>query len=310
MNVILERLSSDRLIILVCFILSIFLWISSQLSKTINHRIALNVEYLSPKSMALATALPSTLEFDITGTGWVFLFSSLKNNSKWELQLPNEKEVVLSESDIYKMINRDFQLEGLELSGLYPQHIFIKQDSLIQKSVPLDAKVEIQPLEGYVISSNYSFEPSNVNLSGPEEMLSKLDYWSLGKLKLSQKKNELELSETITIDAGNPLLQVEPKEIEVFVEFEELTEKSFQIPIQVDTSIKKIDRIFPKVIKLTARLGLSKFNHINASDFELGIELDSINVSNTYVVKIVKAPKDIKILDLSPSYVDIYFKDE
>ena len=230
MNEIIRKVSNDKLIIFVCFIIAVFLWISSQLSKTIHHKVELGLNFQSAANMALASDLPKTMELKVKGTGWALLFSDLRHQTLWNHQLSDQKEIILSEADITKILINDFELENIELSNLIPSHLFIKQDSLVHKKVPIQSNMIITANEGFVQKVTPYFTPNEIKLTGPAQMLSKIDYWSVGEIELKQDLTNLKSLKTIDLISGNKLLNIIPKNVTVSTEFEELTEKSFNIP--------------------------------------------------------------------------------
>jgi hypothetical protein len=106
-------------------------------------------------------------------------------------------------------------------------------------------------------------------------------------------------------------IRVEPKKVNLKIPVERFTEKKIKIPITVVNRPQGSNlKIFPSDAEVSFLVGLSDYETITQSDFDVVVVFDSAQTQQTLEVILRKQPEYIQQLRISPPNVEYLIETE
>jgi YbbR domain-containing protein len=137
------------------------------------------------------------------------------------------------------------------ISILEPRDITLNCDRKIMKELPVRCRVVIQPDEGFAVTTADSLIPSIVLVTGPNRVMTDLDFVETEEKLLEGVRNNLERK--IAVNAGDIYgLIFEPDTVVAIVEVEPVKRVSFSnLPVKIINSPPEITvKIEPDTVKI------------------------------------------------------------
>ena len=99
---------------------------------------------------------------------------------------------------------------------------------------------------------------------------------------------------------------IRPEKVSVKIPVERFTEKKIKIPISVNNKpADKHVKLFPSEIELTALVGLSEFENVKSSSFEVFVDFENIDpASESLPVSVRSNGSQLKIIRFKPETVE------
>ncbi|MEK7256605.1 MAG: hypothetical protein AAB316_17755, partial [Bacteroidota bacterium] len=99
-----------------------------------------------------------------------------------------------------------------------------------------------------------------------------------------------------------------PKKVEVLIQVEQYTEKSFSVPVRLAGNADSI-RIFPSFVELTCAVGMSRFDQVKAEDFVVQADLQQNHfhpAQNTVPLTLKSQPDWVRNIQITPKSVEFF----
>ena len=166
--------------------------------------------------------------------------------------------------------------------------------------MPIILDAIISTVSQFRLSNEVQLLPNTIDITGPASLINQIEYIKTNPLAIDNlrqtKHGEIELLAT-----QNNQIEFSTSKVNYIVTVEQITEKILEIPITLDSIINNI-KIVPANTKLTCTVSLSRFNNLKASDFEVSIDTQKVDINQIEKLPIIlrKSPKwmsnkDIKI---------------
>lgn len=303
-------------VFLVCLALSSFLWLMSSLEKHYTSRISIPVRYVEfPKDRQLAGQLPSQLDLVVDAYGYTLL--SYKLRLAFSPVLLNVSELVdnaFVNGSNYRYtiftVNHKEEIEKQISSEI--RILSIKPDSLVfNLSKVVTKKIRVQPNIKVNLENQFSLRnepvpvPDSILVSGPINILDTLRFVATRYHeynKLSRSAIQKQLLQPI------PGLRLERDEVDLSIPIEQNTEVSFEVPIQIrNKPPDSVLKTFPAKIKVSCRIGLSKYKNLDYSTFRAFINYEKVSLRESRlpvtleshsgnVLSVNYAPKEVEYI--------------
>lgn len=278
------------------FVLGTFVfWFLNKLDKQYNQAISQPITYID---------LPSKFIFQETPTNYIlvrveasgfYFFSNAFKRKPIEISLKNIKKkdaftYYLLAPEVKKQLRAQLKTK-INILEVLEDSLHVKLGSKSFKKVPVITDVSIQYSVGHNSIKGVQFVPDSIEVSGPELQVKKIQHIKLNPyFKQDVNTSINEFLDIVKVDI--PKISYNTEKINIKVDVEKITEKTLQIPVQIINTPKDNVVIYPKNIKVSCQILLSKFNDINTNDFLLVCNYNKRN--NKYMeVKLVKKPKTI-----------------
>ncbi len=211
-------------------------------------------------------------------------------NSEAELQydLVNNYISSLSQSQLRNDIANELSFNNLKITETDFGGIILTLEDRATRRVPVVLQDSITFASGYHPVKPVVLKPDSVTVSGPITAVNNITEWVTDSLIILDVNKSA--SYPVTLAASPPEISLRPQLVEAVIEVEQLTEKSFFVPLVVRNAPDSL-RYFPETVKVTCTVGLSDYNKISAEDFRPEIDLSAVSLSegkNTVPIRIVK----------------------
>ncbi len=308
------------LVFVVCLALSSLLWLLNSLEKRYTSRISVPVNFVDfPKDKQFSGSLPKNLDLMVDAYGYTLLTYRLR--LAFSPILLNVNELIdntLDRGYKYKYtvtaVGHKEEIEKQISSEI--RILSIKPDTLVFNfSKIISKKIKVKPTLKLSFESQYSLagEPTTVPdsflVSGPKNILDTLkfiptDFYSFPKLAHS-------FEQLVTIQPP-PGVKLDSKEVYLTIPVEQNTEVTFEIPIQVINNPSDINvKTFPGKVKVTCRIGLSKYKKLDYSSFHAFVNFDKISLNDPRLAVTFESHSNVVLaVNYSPREVEYILEHE
>jgi len=309
-----EKLRNDKRIVvfLVCLSIATVLWFLNALGKDYSTTIAFPVKYIDPpENQFLANNPPSKFDLKVTAHGFTLLRHKLSLSfSPIVLNLTTITRNIEKSGDGFNVNTRSLisrisnQISNeITINDITPQILRITLDSLKTKRVPVKEKIEIQFKQQYDLKDSVSISPNEVEITGPAAVLDTVSY--LYTKPESFEKLDADIEKMIEIIVPEKTV-IRPEKVMLKIPVERFTEKKIKIPISVKNKpADKYLKLFPSEVELTTLVGLSEFENVKNSNFEVFVDFEKIDQSNENLsVSVRSNVSQLKIIRFTPESVE------
>ena len=287
---------------------TLLIWLFVQMSKTYDHEVQLTFMLQDlPKQIVIENNTKS-IPVEVTQTGFKILSINLFNstialdfkeldsvNGSFKFDLKKNKYKI---SKAIKVPNSEFQISQ--------DSIKFKYYRLATKKLKIKPNFKISFSKGYDSVSNFSFEPSYVEVSGNDTILKNLEYISTVEKKINEVSDSL--SGTVDIQKIDTIsINYMVESVNYSLPVTKFTEGNFEIPIEVKNNEKNEELvIFPKTVVVNFKTSLSNFEKIDESGFKVIAKYKPDE--DFMMLELVKQPKHVKNVSLENYKVDYLIK--
>jgi len=309
-----EKIKNDKRIIvfLFCLIIATTLWFLNTLSNDFTTTISYPVKYINPPSnQFLSNQPPLKLDVKVKAHGFTLLRNKLNfsfspiilnlTNITNEIE-PSPNGFRINTNAIIRQISDQVSNE-ITINSIQPEIFYVKLDSLKTKIVPLKTDLELSFKPQFNLKEPVILNPEQIKITGPAEILDTIFLLNTERRAF----NKLDADTDITMEIVHPEnTTIKPGNCVVKILVEKFTEKEILIPIQIINKPESTNiKLFPAEIKLTILVGLSEFEEIDASKFEVFIDFENINTENKNLEFTVQSTlQNIQILRTTPASVE------
>ena len=310
----LEKIKNDKRIVvfIVCLLIATALWSLNALSKDYTTTITYPVKYVNaPNNKFLSNEPPLELDVKVNAHGFTLLRNKLNFSfSPIILNLTNITDDIEPSTNGYR-INTNSILSQISdqisseiaVNNAQPSFFYIKLDSLKTKLVPLKTDIKLDFKPQFNLKDSVILYPKEIEITGPTAILDTIYFLSTEKREL----DKLDSDQNFTLEIIHPEnTTIKPEIAEVKIPVEKFTEKELIIPIQIINNQDNLNiKLFPSEIKLTILVGLSEFEDINESKFEVFVDYNDIKteIENLEITVHSELP-NVQIFRFAPTSVE------
>ncbi len=299
----------ERVIVMGCFLLAFIFWFVVKLSKEYRTSNDLHIVWAIADTLSWASPPPSVIHVSYEGEGWS-LFGTAKEKIVLETKDFPIGETLLNRRELLNRLERHYP-SNTKIVDFTPDHFVLHLDRNIKKM--LWVKPVVEPIfgSGLVLFGNTTVTPDSVLVAGPLHILDGMTY-----IQTETWRPEFQKAQTLTASLNlldeTHTLSLRPTEVSLSMTSEEVTEKSFFVPIEL-LNIKDSVRVFPDKIKITFSVPLSEFDNIKPKDFQLVADFANIkpgSKNNTLPIQVKKQPHLITHLHFRAKSIEFFIKKE
>ena len=297
----------------ICVVIATILWFLNALNKDYTAEISYPVKYTDfPKGKHLISELPKHIILEVNAKGFALLGYKVSTSflpitfnvntySKHRLENKNVLDYTINTSEIMDKISSQLS-QDIKLQNIRPETIEFKFSRAVTKMVPILPNVNYTLKRQYILKNKFSVTPDSILVSGPATIMDTLKYIRTKPIRfkeLSKKTSATtNLAEITELDFEDPDILIE-------ADVERFTESKRTLPVKVRNLPDSLNiRLFPDNINVTFEIGLSNYDKISDTDFELVIDYNECK--NTSFLNIVaeKMPPFIQNLTIVPQKVE------
>ena len=277
------------IVFVVCLALSSFLWLLSSLEKRYTSRITIPVSYVDfPKDKRLSGLLPQKFDLIVDAYGYTLL--SYKLHLAFSPVLLNVNELVdnaLERGNRYRYtistVSHKEEIEKqisseIRILSIKPDTLIFNFSKIISKKIRIKPKLRLQFENQYSLENEPTTIPDSVLVSGPRNLMDTLKFVYTRFRSYTKLAHPVE--ENVILQPV-PGLKMEGSEVKLSIPVEQNTEVTFEVPIQITNKPPNIVlKTFPGKVRVTCRVGLSKYKNLDYSTFHAYINYEKISLKD------------------------------
>ncbi len=302
------KLGEDRAVLMICMGIALVFWLLVKLSQIYATEKRVEFDFEVPQDQAFRIAPPNDMRVEVEGTGWNLMFDYFSHPTiRLTFDMRARQRLELNRSQLRNEIQQRLSSRDLRIVDLNYENVLLLLEKKIEKRVPVKLNLKLSLAPEYHLRDSVAPQPDSVTLTGPSSQVSILERWPTDSLSLRNLKN----SQTPSIPLQKPPreIQLSQKRVEAIIRVEPYTEKTVFVPVQVRNAPDSF-KIFPPRVKVTCVVGLSSYNEIDSSDFELEADMADVAINekrkSTVALSLIRQPEFVKRVSYSPKFVEFF----
>ena len=305
--------------ILVCLFVSLTFWFLIALSKEYTTRWQLPVEYQHfPGKKVVMNELPASFALTLKTSGFSILSydfghdqqplvidvsTLLTNAGKEDLS----ETVTVATSDLASEISGQLG-SNLSILSVSPDSLVFNFGSRTSRTVPVRVDATLTCERQFDSLGTYSVMPHEVEVSGPESVLSEIRYVETEPVVVAQAKSDIRMKLKLRIPQH---VECSTSEVQFFIPVEKFTEGSVEIPLRsVNVRGNLALRTFPDKVRVRYLVPLSKYAMVKPGQFEALVNADDIreNGPTRLPVSVSSSPGFVRAVTVEPERVEFILR--
>ena len=287
---------------------SIGLWISVALSQDYVMTVIVPVQYSDlPPNYSIGSTSVDEVYLQIKGKGWEL--AKLDLARRVEFNIPVHKRVGHHKNNISDFIEANSWLTNtFQVLDIAPSQVEYDVEKTGTKTVKVGKNINLVFKPGYGIVSQVSIEPATVEISGPPQLLDKID---------SVKTQFIEFDDiSDNISADLPLEEINgitvfPKKCKVKFEVQKIVDKTFE-GIEVEARSVPYSKelvLYPGKIDVVLRGGINTLGKLSNDSIKAYVDYWSALKENSGSIEpVVEIPKFTTLSDIQPEKIEYIIK--
>ncbi len=305
-------------VFLLFLLLSTTIWVLTNLSELYEDTLSVDLQFNNiPQNVFFSdgnTILEDALTFRVSGSGFNLLFQKMQSN----LISLDMKYLKKTKANSYYLLTKDYKnsmvnhfRNGIVLDNILNDTIFLSMGTLGKKQVPVQLNIAIDYLKGYASTKEIEWEPKMVTIHAPSAILDTLT--TISTTLFSRKEVQNNFKDSILLAIPDlKTISSSTKYVSCLFTVGKITQKELLIPYDIRNvpSVYTIQSL-PSDLKISFQVALEDFDSISSDDFTVVCDYkETINNKIDYLVpRIIKQPKNIQNLQISPKRVEFLLKD-
>jgi hypothetical protein len=281
-----------------------FLWFLSKFSKEFTATVDASLQYVNlPVNVLLSENNQNQISFDLTTTGFDFLFYKIKQPivsiNVQDFYTNEASEIPISKQELLRIINSQLK-NNIAIKSVSLEGLTIVLDKLETKKIQVNLKEDITFEKGYKPVSGFNITPDSITITGPSHLIDSFKIISTEVIKLNNVKENRLLDLELIVPENDEIIYSQ-KQVQLNFTVKEFTQKSLTIPIIIKNLPEDIDiKIIPEIITLTFDVSMEKYNDITENDFSIIFDYNKRNEEENFIVpQLLKIPDSILNLEFS-----------
>ncbi len=301
------------LVFSIFLMISIIIWTLNALSKNYTTEIKYPITYSRfPERKILISDIPDHLRLKVNAHGYELLSYKISTRPV-PINFPvtsfamNRLSGDTTRSFLLTRYAREQVARQLpadwDLLEIYPDTLFFQFARQTEKMVPVRPVINFELARDFTLMDRVVVSPESILVSGPDIYLDTLNalYTQTVSLGVLAKSYEGELDV-----AQYKRYAFEPKKVSCSIQLEKLTEVQVEVPIQI-TGLPDSLRMetFPHSIKVTGKVGLSKYDRIIPEAFWFEVNYSDVQENKSRLQVYMKTrPMALTNVDYYPQTVE------
>ena len=299
----------------VFLLISVFIWLLSALSKNYTSVIEYPLVYTDlPEERVFVGELPGHLDLRINAHGYALLRYKLFKKpvpisfkvSAFTLNRPGQdsSRAYILTRYVKDQVSRQLDPE-LQLLEIKPDTLHFQFARRVTRMLPIKPDFIFEVDKQFTIRDGIILEPDSVEVTGPDVILDTMKYATTVRSDLGLLSRNYSDKVKLRRLKG---LEYNRSRVDCTIELEKFTEVHLSIPIEVLNLPDSLSlQAFPSRIKLTCKVGLSKYDRMDRNLFRAVVDYSAIddrtreldvNIQNipVYLLSYEYYPKSVEFL--------------
>lgn len=304
---VLKRLKPNRkaVVFLICLFLAMGAWLANALTGTYETSYSIPLSYRNqPFSTRLDGELPKNVVFHYQGTGWELMGLSLKKfPDSIAVDLGGDKhsrsnKVVVRSVTLVNQLPQDplpFKIE--------PEVIAPGLLNETSKKIPVRLVTDIKYRSRFGSVTGATIFPDSVMVSGPPQVLSKIDSVFTEKFIKQDVFSNLEVPLRISSKLPKGVL-ISHESVQLDLVVSEFTEQSIIVPVEAAGNQSGNLKLIPSKVKITFQYPMGFNNSYDVGSFKAQVNAGQLMKDVPLEVVITSHPKEVQGIRVDPPRVE------
>lgn len=299
-----DQLKKDRVILLVCLGVALSLWIPTKMAQVYRMEKKVRLEFQIPSGYTFLTPPPEDISVLIEGRGWGLLYDALFSREiLLRFDTGTDPSFDLNPGRLRSAIFERLNAADLRIAAINYDEIHLRIEPLVWKQVPVRFVGKLEFFPEYYLKEEVRLSPGEVMVKGPRSVVQRLEFAPTDSMNLSGLSSDLQDETKLALPPG---LSASPSRVQVALQVEQYTEKQVFVPIRADSGLNFV-RFFPAQVRISFRVGLSRFDKVRSADFEVLAALPGAPAAaagEKAQLTILKMPPLVRSVRMTPESVD------
>ncbi len=305
-------LSSKRFsIYLYCVAIATLIWFLMKFSGSFTSQLPVQLNYIPPSEEWFVHNKEKVLLVDVQGFGFSLMWLKLSGKSEIEIDLSNfeikgedsDPFIVVPSEYLFNKVGNLFQ--GQEsIKGLFPNVLKLDLSRVVTKKVKIQSRIYLTTESGFKLTES-SLSPSEIEMIGPEYILSNIEFVNTEIDSIKNIKEDLEIAFSLDVDSLKEWIAFDQK-VQFKIDVDELTSGS--ITVQIEPRIKDSQtkiKVLPTKVTVYYQVGLADYERVNEALFKAYVSLPSEGeLPEKLKVRISNLPEFVEVTRIEPSRVE------
>lgn len=310
-----KQLEWKRKMLLFSFFLvvAVIIWLLNALSKNYTTDIKYPITYSRfPQNKILVSDVPDHLLLKVNAHGYALLSYKLTNRpipisfqvTNYAMNRMDQDTSMFYILTRYARAQVSRQLPAeLQLQEISPDSLVFRFANEVRRKVPVDPKLDYRLEKNFTMVDGVEITPDSVWVTGPDIYLDTLQFVRTESLALGVLQKSY--SGILKVDE-DPGLSYKTTRIACMIDIEKLTEVQVQVKVQISGLPDSLRmQTFPQKVRVTGKVGLSKYDRIVPEAFWIGVDYHDIAEGNTQLpVTMRSRPQELRDADFYPRSVE------
>lgn len=269
----------------VFLLISVFIWLLNALSKNYTSVIEYPLVYTDfPEQRVFVGELPGNLDLSINAPGYALVRYKIFRKpvpisfkvSAFTLNRPGQdsSRAYIQTRYLKDQVSRQLPAE-LQLLDIKPDTLHFQFARRVSKKLPIRPAFDFQVDNQFTTKDGIILDPDSVDVSGPHLILDTLQYISTARTDLGLLTRNYDEKVRLNLHAD---LEYGISKVNCTIELEKYTEVQLSIPIEVLNLPDSLHlQAFPDKIKLTCRVGLSKYDRMDNNMIRAVVDYSTVD---------------------------------
>lgn len=296
-------------------IFSSLVWVVIKLSKNFSSSVSYNIEYQNiPEGYILEKTSDTTIIIGMDAQGFN-LVKQLLAKQKPVLNIDLSAIRVQKEGGAFSayLTSTAIAKKIIPQLGSHREFNFLSPDTLrfsflpaFKKRVPVHAAVSYQLRTQYMLYDSVQVLPDSTWVIGTEELVDTIGFVPT----INHSFKDLFENQDITLPLQRPanrLLSYSDPTVQVQLNVEKFTEKSFELPVRIiNAESDDLLRIFPEKVTVTCLVALKDYKRIDAAMFDAVViyKPSEHQASSKLKIELANYPAYVRIARIGPERVE------
>ncbi len=285
--------------------LAVLLWFHVRTDRVYTVERQIPLEILRPSdTLVVVGDLPQTVNLQIRATGKALLVLAF-DHPRMVLDLrslkPHRKTRVTLTPENFRY--PDFL--NLEVLQVEPRELVVLADYRIRKRVPVKARLEGAPAEGFVVT-RVETQPDTALLQGAAMYVRKHRRVYTRPVPIDGVKKPLHTQAALEVP-DSPYVAVDPRRVEVRVEVEPLVQQTYRLPIRIKAPRTSRYRLTPRPDSVTVLVEgpASILDTLSPSRLQARVRIWKLSAGFYEVPVEILRPRTLRVLRIEPDTVRV-----
>ncbi len=290
-------------------VLATLIWVLTKFSKQYTASATATINFVNvPKSTLVTDDNLDKLSFDLSASGFEFLFYKLKSPS---IDVDIEKyyeeganSITIPKSDLFRLISSNLST-NLEIMDLSVEQLQVSLDKIVSKKVAVTSKTEFSYKDGFRPVNSVKIEPDSIIIAGPSIYLDTIN--SVGTQLVIANELDKTTSMIVKIQSfENSKLSFSDQEVTVSVSVAEFSQKEMVLEIElINIPEEAIIKLIPNVVTVLFDASVEDFKKITTGDFKLICDFALRNTDENFMIPtLVQSPPGIYNIEFDTKKID------